>query len=141
MNIPDADSAENGTGTEHCVVTPLYCVRPRKPGDPPILNDLHPIRLLPGSKIRSIYGVDTIQAGHFCNYGVNPDYLARFEAAGLQIAGVAADTGDVRAFEIPDHAFYIATLFHPQLESKPGSPSPFVTAYLRAVIATRNASR
>ena len=136
LNIPDADSAENGTGSEHCVVTPLYCVRPPKPGDPPVLNDSHSIRLLPGSRIRSIYGgIDTIEAGHFCNYGVNPEYLSRFEAAGLTVSGLSTDTGEVRAMEIRDHPFYIATLFHPQLESRPGAPSPVVDAYVRAVVA------
>ena len=116
------------------MVTPLYCERPRRPEDPPILNNLHKIRLLPDSRLRAIYGADTIEAGHFCNYGLNPEFLPRFEAAGLKIAGLAVDTGEVRAVEIAAHPFYVATLFHPQLESKPGLPSPFVTAFLQAAM-------
>lgn len=112
-------------------MTPFYCAVPRRPDDPPTLHDLHPIRLQAGSRLRSIYGVDVIEAGHFCSYGVNPDYLERFEAAGLRIAGVG-DSGDIRALEVPDHRFYITTLFHPQLESRPGRPSPFVTAFVKA---------
>jgi CTP synthase len=66
---------------------------------------------------------------------VNPDFLPRFEAAGLSIAGVGADTGKARAIEIREHPFYVATLFHPQLESKPGAPSPLVTAFIQAAIS------
>jgi CTP synthase (UTP-ammonia lyase) len=96
-----------------------------------LLHDLHPIRLVPGSKLFAIYGVPAIEAGHFCNYGVNPDFLSRFEAAGVRIAGLGEE-GDIRAIELPDHRFYITTLFHPQLESRPGRPSPLVLAFLEA---------
>jgi CTP synthase (UTP-ammonia lyase) len=132
LGIADADSAENDSGSPNCVVTPLYCSVPRGPNEPPTLHDLHPIRLLTGSRIHSIYDLDVIQAGHFCNYGVNAEYVPRFEAAGLRIAGLGGDDGSVRAIEIPDHPFFIATLFHPQLDSQPGRPSPLVTALINA---------
>lgn len=112
-------------------MTPLYCSLPRGPHDPPALHDLHPIRLIPGSRLFSIYDTEEIQAGHFCNYGVNPAFVGRFEASGMRIAGRGED-GEVRAFELPEHRFYVATLFHPQLESAPGRPSPFVIAFLEA---------
>ena len=131
MGIADADTAENNSGSLNCVVTPLYCALPRGPNDPPTLHDLHPIRLLPGSRLRSIYGVETIEAGHYCNYGVNHEYVSRFEAAGMRIAGVG-DEGEVRAVELPEHRFYVTTLFHPQLESQPGRPSPFIVAFVNA---------
>ena len=94
----------------------VYCALP---GGAPSLHDLHPIRLLPDSRLRSIYNVEVIEAGHFCNYGINPEYVSRFEAAGLRITGVG-DAGDVRAMELPEQRFYVITLFHPQLESEAG---------------------
>jgi len=131
LGIADADTAESVSGSRNCVVTPLYCGLPRGPNDPPALHDLQPIRLLPGSRLRSIYGMEIIEAGHFCNYGVNPEYMSRFEATGMRIAGVG-DGGQVRAVELPKHKFYVTTLFHPQLESQPGQPSPFVVAFVNA---------
>lgn len=118
------------------VVTPFLCTVPRAPDDPPVLHDLHPIRLVPGSRLHAIYGVPVIEAGHFCNYGVNPDYVSRLQAAGVRIAGLGED-GDIRAIELPDHRFYVATLFHPQLESRPGRPSPLVLAFFEAALARR----
>ena len=131
MGIADADTAENDSGSLNCVVTPLYCALPRGPNDPPTLDDLHPIRLLPGSRLRSIYGLEITEAGHYCNYGVNPEFVPRFEGAGMRIVGVG-DGGEVRAVELPEHRFYITTLFHPQLESQLGRPSPFVVAFINA---------
>ena len=127
----DADTAENGTDSRNCVVTHLYCTVPRKPGDPPVLHDLYPIRLVPGTRLHSIYGVDTIQASHFCNYGLNPEYVSRFTDSGMRVAGFA-DSGDIRAVELPEHRFSVAPLFHPQLESRPGHASPFVCAFIEA---------
>ena len=139
LRIADADTAENDSGSLNCVVTPLYCALPRGPNDPPTLHDLHPIRLLPGSRLRSIYGVDIIEAGHYCNYGVNPEYVSRFEAAGIRIAGVG-DGGEVRAVELPEHRFHVTTLFHPQLESQPGRPSPFLVEFINAARARRTSA-
>ena len=103
----------------------------RKPNDPPILHDLHTIRLVRGSRLHSIYGVDSIEAGHYCNYGVNPEYVIRFKTAGLVIAGIGGDD-EIRSVEIPKHRFYVATLFHPQLDSQPGRPSKLVMALVNA---------
>jgi len=40
--------------------------------------------------------------------------------------------GEIRAIESPTHRFYIATLFQPQLTSKPGKPHPLVLAFVQA---------
>jgi CTP synthase (UTP-ammonia lyase) len=57
----------------------------------------------------------------------------------LHIAGVggmavaATDrTGEVRAVERPDHPFFVATLYQPQLRSAPGAPHPVFTGLLAA---------
>jgi CTP synthase (UTP-ammonia lyase) len=34
--------------------------------------------------------------------------------------------------ELPDHKFFIATLFVPQMRSRPGLPHPLVTGWLQA---------
>lgn len=39
---------------------------------------------------------------------------------------------EIRAVELPNHRFFIATLFQPQLSSKPGTPHPLIVQFLRA---------
>lgn len=131
LGISDADTAENGSDSKNFVITPVFCALPRKEGDPPALHGEGKIHLMAGSRLQSIYGCDTAEEGYFCNYHVNPEYAARFEAAGLRIAAVT-EAGEVRAVELPGHRFFIATLFHPQLGSKAGHPHPFVAAYVQA---------
>ena len=113
------------------MVTPAFCALPRRDGDPPALHGEGRVRFIEGSRLRSIYGMDAADEGYFCNYQVNPEYVARFEAAGLRVSAVT-EAGEVRAVEIPGHRFFIATLFHPQLRSKPGDPHPFVRAFVEA---------
>jgi CTP synthase (UTP-ammonia lyase) len=134
LGIDDADTAENDSGSRNCVIAPVFCALPRTADDPPTLNGNGTIRLVAGSRLQFIYGVDSADEGYFCSYHVNPDYVPRFEAAGIRIAAVTS-SGEVRAVELPGHRFFIATLFHPQLGSRPGKPHPFVQAFVEAARA------
>jgi CTP synthase (UTP-ammonia lyase) len=73
-----------------------------------------------------------------CNYGLNPQFRNRFERAKLKITGLDLE-GEVRIVELTDHPFYIATLFLPQLSSRPGNPHPLIVSYLKASLAFRRA--
>ena len=55
----------------------------------------------------------------------------------LKITGVDVE-GEARIVELSDHTFYVATLFLPQVSSKPDRPHPLIVAYLRAAIAFHN---
>lgn len=75
---------------------------------------------------------------YYCNYGVNPDYRLQFEARGLRVSGVGAE-GEIRIVELPEHPFFVATLFLPQSRSTPESPHPLLAGYAVAVLACRDA--
>lgn len=70
------------------------------------------ISFTPGSRLHDIFGGRPAPEGFHCNYGVNPAYRARLEAAGLRFTGFAA-AGNIRAFELPGHRFFLGTLFNP----------------------------
>jgi CTP synthase len=42
------------------------------------------------------------------------------------------ETGYPEAFEIEDHPFYAAVLYHPEYLSRPGKPHPLFTGLIRA---------
>jgi len=69
---------------------------------------------------------------------VNPDYRLRLEAGGLRVSGVG-DEGEIRIVEIPEHPFFVATLFLPQARSTAASPHPLLAGYAAAVVACREA--
>lgn len=136
MGIADADSAENNSGSSHCVVTPLSCALPnRRAGGPKGSGDER-LKILPGTLLYSICGSEDDSEQYYCNYGVNEEYERQFQAAGLRVSARGI-LGETRAVELPGHRFFIATLFQPQLSSRPEAPHPFVLAFLRAAMRFR----
>ena len=75
---------------------------------------------------------------YYCNYGVNPDYRLQFEASGLRVSGVGSE-GEIRIVELPEHPFFVATLFLPQARSTAAAPHPLLVGYAAAIQACREA--
>jgi len=48
------------------------------------------------------------------------------------VSGVG-ETGEVRLIEIPDHPFFMATLFLPQARSTAAAPHPLLRGFAAAV--------
>ena len=51
------------------------------------------------------------------------------------IVAATDDDGEVRAVERPDHPFFVATLYQPQLTSSHERPHPIWTGFVDAVLA------
>jgi CTP synthase (UTP-ammonia lyase) len=91
------------------------------------------IALKPGSRVAAIYGATDAIEEYYCNFGVNPEKVGLLRVGNLRISGSDVE-GEVRVVELPDHPFFVATLFVPQLRSRPDRPHPLVTAFLRACL-------
>lgn len=134
LNIPDADSAENNSGSKNIVIYPVACAVTNRLGDAPKLSGAVPeIRLRPGSYLQSFYGKDKniVTEQFFCNFEVNPDYEWATMEAGFPVVA-RGEKGEIRAIESPTHRFFVATLFQPQLASTEANPHPVVLAFLQA---------
>jgi CTP synthase (UTP-ammonia lyase) len=90
------------------------------------------VSILPGTRAAKLYGVGESVEPYYCNYGVNPDYGRELEARGLRVSGLG-DAGEVRLIEIPDHPFFMATLFLPQARSSATTPHPIFHGFAAAV--------
>jgi CTP synthase (UTP-ammonia lyase) len=132
IGIEDADTAENHSGSKNVIIHPVACAIPnRDPGAPKLSGTIPEIRLRPGSYLRGFYGQDAVTEEFFCNFEVNPEYEWAIAEAGFPIVARGLE-GEVRAIESPAHRFFIATLFQPQLSSRPEKPHPLVTAFVQA---------
>jgi CTP synthase (UTP-ammonia lyase) len=132
LGVKDADSAENNSGSKNLIISAVACAVPRPSGDRPKLSGALPhIRVRPGSYLHSFYKKDLVTEEFFCNYEVNPEFEGAIIEAGFLIAA-RGDKGEVRAIESPTRKFFIATLFQPQLSSKPGKPHPAIVEFVRA---------
>jgi len=89
------------------------------------------IALEPASRVAAIYGATDVVEQYYCNFGVNPEKVHLLRRGELRITGSDAE-GEVRVVELPEHPFYVGTLFVPQLRSRAERPHPLVTAFLRA---------
>lgn len=132
LGIKDADTAENNSGSKNIVIYPVECAAPnRKKGAPKLSGPIPEIRLRPGSYLQSFYMKDTVEEEFFCNFEVNPDYEWAAMEAGFPVVA-RGPNGEIRAIESPTHRFYVATLYQPQLSSKPRKPHPLVIAFVQA---------
>jgi CTP synthase (UTP-ammonia lyase) len=132
LGIRDADSAENHSGSKNIIINPVACAVPgHSQGAPKLSGAIPEIQLRPGSYLHSFYGQETITEEFFCNFEVNPDFEWIAMEAGFPVVARGAK-GEIRAIESPTHRFFVATLFQPQLSSKPDQPHPLVLAFVQA---------
>ena len=88
-------------------------------------------RLVPGSRVHSLYGKETIFERHRHRYEFNNHYLEELAAAGLVFSGFSAD-GLVEFIELRGHPWFVASQFHPEFTSTPRDGHPLFTGFVRA---------
>jgi CTP synthase (UTP-ammonia lyase) len=132
LGIKDADSAENNSESKNIIIYPVACAIPGRVAGAPKLSGPGPeIRLRPGSYLQTFYMKDTVVEEFFCNFEVNPEFEWAAMEAGFPVSA-RGPQGEIRAIESPTHRFYVATLFQPQLSSRPDKPHPLVLAFAQA---------
>lgn len=62
---------------------------------------------------------------------MNADFVPKWEASGLRVSATGP-AREMRAFDLPAHRFFLATLFQPQLSSSFDAPHPLIEGLLRA---------
>lgn len=107
LGIADAQHAEYGATTAPLVVTPLSCS---------LQGQTLEILVDPGSRAERIYRQRRVHEQYRCTFGLNRAYQARLHDAGLRVTGVDQE-GEPRIVELPEHRFFLGTLFVPQLNS------------------------
>lgn len=126
----DAEHAETSPDASRAVIAPLACSLVEVTGG---------VRLVPGSRIAAAYGKNEADEGYHCRYGLNPEFQAALVAGPLR-ATAHDDAGDVRAVELDEHPFFVATLFQPDRAALKGEAVPLVDAFVTACDTRRQCS-
>lgn len=126
--IAAADHAESSPGAESLLVTPLEC---------PLVEKAARVFLPGTSLVREAYGAGEIVEEYHCSFGVNPAYRGELEEGGMRFTGFDPQ-GDPRVLELPDHPFFVATLFQPERAALRNVLPPLVRAFVRAVAARKS---
>ena len=93
----------------------------------------YPAVLEKNSKVAKIYGKTSISERHRHRYEVNLAFKDIIEKGGLKISGTSPDGKLVEFIESEKNDFFIATQAHPEFKSRPLSPSPLFTAFIKAM--------
>jgi CTP synthase (UTP-ammonia lyase) len=126
LNYTDATHAEYDPYASRLFISELTCS---------LAGREMQLRFSGASRVAAWYGSTTAIEQYYCNFGVNPKYVSLLSSGNLKIVGCDAE-GEVRVVEMPDHRFFVGTLYVPQMRSTPDAPHPLVTAFSRAILSS-----
>jgi CTP synthase len=92
----------------------------------------YPCNLAKGSRAQKLYGSDEIFERHRHRYEVNNEFRDALQKAGMKFSGLSPDERLVEMIELPDHPFFVACQFHPELKSRPDNPHPLFVGFIDA---------
>ena len=86
------------------------------------------------TKTYAAYRKKKISERHRHRYEVNNRYRSKLERNGLVFSGVNEDLGVVETIEIPDHHWFVASQFHPELKSRVNKAHPLFREFIKAAV-------
>lgn len=121
--LENASHGEESPDSEEQIVTQLSCS---------LVGEEREVTTISGTRLRAIYGPEPFMGFHYCNFGLSEKYVNQLSDQSLRVGARAIDAG-VEGLELTEHAFYIATLFQPQVGSISGKPlDPLIVEFIRA---------
>ena len=134
MGWADANSAEFDPTSTHPVIDLMPDQKHVSDKGGSMRLGAYPCSLVEGSLAHQIYETAEIRERHRHRYEFNNEYREALTAKGLCISGMSPDTRLVEIIELPNHSWFVATQFHPELKSRPHRPHPIFTAFIGAAL-------
>ncbi len=89
-------------------------------------------KLKENSQIRKIYKSKLIKERHRHRYEVNIAFKDKFEKKGMIFSGLSPDNKLPEIVELKDHPWFIGVQFHPEFKSRPLTPHPLFSSFIKA---------
>ena len=93
---------------------------------------LYEARLKENSLIKKIYSSNFINERHRHRYEVNINYKDKFEKKGMIFSALSPDKKLPEIIELKNHPWFIGVQFHPEFRSRPFSPHPLFSSFIKA---------
>ena len=93
---------------------------------------LYEAKLRNNSAINRIYKSKSIKERHRHRYEVNNNFKNQFEKKGLIFSGMSPDNKLPEIIELNNHPWFIGVQFHPEFKSRPLSPHPLFSSFIKA---------
>ena len=127
----DADSEENHPDGKELIISKLSCS---------LVGQAEEITIAESTLLHSLVGKRNIVGKYHCSYALNPKYIPILEGQvpfrglrGNMKMTATNNDGDIRAFEIESHPFFLGTLFQPALTSTMNEPDPILLGFVNSV--------
>ena len=138
--LEGANSSEFDPGTTHPVIDLLPEQKNVTDLGGSMRLGAQPCHVVPGTRAAAAYREHVVYERHRHRYEVNPAYHEVLTRAGLVFSGLSPDGRLVEIIELPDHPFFMAGQFHPELRSRPTRPHPLFREFVGAAQARRGAA-
>ncbi len=130
----DAASTEENPDTKHPVIDLMEEQKKTTRKGGTMRLGAYPCKVQKGTLASQIYGRQMISERHRHRYELNNLYADELQAAGLHVSGINPQSRLAEIVEIPEHPFFIATQFHPELKSTPEHPQPIFVHFVKAAL-------
>jgi len=140
LGMEDANSPEFDQRTRHPVIDLMAEQRGLEDKGGTMRLGLYPCVIQPGTLAARLYQTERIEERHRHRYEVNNAYRQALEEYGLIMSGLSPDGILVEMAEVRDHPFMIGCQFHPEFLSRPTSPHPLFSGFIKAVCQRRKLS-
>jgi CTP synthase (UTP-ammonia lyase) len=122
LGLGEVGHQEFDAATKPHIIIPLQCSLRGLEGS---------ISIEPNSQVGELYRTERSTERFYCAFGINPLYVDELRRSDLRVVGTD-DEGLIRVTELPQHPFFIGTLFVPQAASLKGVSHPLVEGLLVA---------
>ena len=130
--LEGANSSEFDPATQHPVIDLLPEQKDVTDLGASMRLGAQPCYLEPGTRAAAAYGADVVEERHRHRYEVNPAYHDILRDAGLVTSGSSQKGRLTEIIELPEHPFFVAGQFHPELRSRPTRPHPLFRDFVAA---------
>ena len=93
---------------------------------------LYEAKLKHNSLIKNIYKSSSVKERHRHRYEVNSNLKDNFEMKGMIFSGMSPDNKLPEIIELINHPWFIGVQFHPEFKSRPLSPHPLFSSFIKA---------
>ena len=133
----DAHSSEFDSGSEHKVIDLLADQAGVVEKGGTMRLGAYKCALREGSLAARAYGTPEVSERHRHRYELNNKYAQQLTSRGLVLSGKCVGRELVEIVELPDHPWFLAVQFHPELRSRPHDPHPLFRDFVRASLERR----
>jgi CTP synthase len=133
----DANSSEFDPASEHKVIDLLADQASVTEKGGTMRLGAYKCAMREGSLAARAYGTPEVNERHRHRYELNNRYAQQLTSRGLVMSGKCVGRELVEIVELPDHPWFLAVQFHPELRSRPHDPHPLFRDFVRAALDRR----